>query len=62
VNDRYFAYFLKKKVMELTVEEVTVDYIGEHLEENNVYIEFSKISELKDGTEYIIFNSIPKKY
>ena len=48
--------------MKLTAEEVTVDYIGEHLEENNVYIELKKISELKDGTECIIFNSIPKKY
>ena len=39
-----------------------MEEFNEHLEENYIYIEFAKILELKDGTECIIFNSIPKKY
>lgn len=55
-------YFQVENQEEIDAVNEYMEEFNEHLEENNIYIEFAKILELKDGTECIIFNSIPKKY
>ena len=61
-NEKATFYFPFENQEQIDAINEYVEEFNENLDKNNVYIEFSQTRTLEDNTEYIIFNTIPKKY